>query len=196
MSTFKLAIVGGIGSGKSVVSQLMSLFGVPVYDCDAYAKQLMDTDLALRAALIEATGPEVYTAEGHLNRKFLASYMFGYPERVARVNSIVHPVVKAHFASWAQHVASPIVAVETAILFESGMDAEVDAILVVHAPEALRLQRAMSRDGVGEDAVRKRMASQMNADELLSHATYIVYNDDSMPLIPQVDSLLQQIREL
>ena len=196
MSAFKVAIVGGIGSGKSVVSQLMSLCGVPVYDCDAHAKQLMDVDPALRAALIEAVGAEVYTAEGRLNRKFLASYMFGYPERVARVNSIVHPVVKAHFAAWAQHLTAPVVAVETANLFESGMDAEVDAILVVHAPETLRLQRAMTRDGVGEETVRKRMASQMDADELLSHATYIIYNDDSTPLIPQVDSLLQRIRGL
>ena len=98
-SPYKVAIVGGIGSGKSVVSRLFRLMGVPVYDCDTEAKLLMNADPSIRQALKAAIGEQVYVADGRLDRAFLASYMFGHPERVALVNGIVHPAVRAHFSA-------------------------------------------------------------------------------------------------
>lgn len=192
---YKLAIVGGIGSGKSVVSRLFRLLGIPVYDCDAEAKRLMNSDAQLRMALTDAIGDAVYDAEGRVDRRYLASYMFGHAERVARVNGIVHPAVRADFKAWAQRMAAPVVAVETAILFESGMDADVDAILLVYAPEALRVQRAVLRDGSDEDSVRKRMESQRKDEELFPTSTYIIYNDGEKSLIAQVRAVLEEIDE-
>ena len=190
---YKIAIVGGIGSGKSIVSRLFRIMGVPVYNCDTEAKRLMNSDVVLRKALVEAIGTQVYGADGNVDRAFLASYMFGNPGRVALVNSIVHPAVRTHFAAWVAKVGSRIVAVETAILFESGMDADVDAILVVHAPEALRLQRAMKRDGASEQAVRNRMSNQMADDDLFSRASFCVCNDDTVSLIAQVGQIIEAL---
>lgn len=192
-SPYKIAITGGIGSGKSVVSRLFRIMGIPVYDCDARAKHLMNTDRQLREALVDAISEAVYDAHGTLDRSYLASYMFGCPERVAQVNSIVHPAVRADFGKWAIATGAPVVAVETAILYESGMDADVDAVCVVSAPLELRLHRAMLRDGADESAVRRRMESQMDDEELLRRATYIIYNDDKQPLIGQVSQLLRKI---
>lgn len=192
---YKIAIVGGIGSGKSVVSRLFRMMGVPVYDCDSEAKWLMNTDAALRLALTEAIGAKVYGANGCVDRAFLASYVFGHPDRVAQVNSIVHPAVRAHFSAWAAGAGAPIVAVETAILFESGMDADVDGIVMVYASEEQRLQRAMQRDGADEQSVRRRMSSQMAQEELLTRAAYRINNDGTESLIAQVQRVIGEISE-
>ena len=144
---YKIGVTGGIGSGKSVVSRLLRLMGIPVYDCDSEAKRLMCCSSAVRNALIAAVGSEVYRVDGTLDRAFLSAYMFGYPERVAQVNAIVHPAVRADFEEWARLSDKAVVAVESAILFEAGMDADVDAVWLVCAPESLRLQRAVLRDG-------------------------------------------------
>lgn len=194
-SPYRIAIVGGIGSGKSVVSRLFRMMEVPVYDCDSEAKCLMNTDTALRSALTDAIGAQVYGTDGSIDRAFLASYMFGHPERITLVNSIVHPAVRAHFAAWTASVHAQVVAVETAILFESGMDADVDAILVVYAPDEIRLQRAIQRDGADEQAIRRRMESQMSSDQLLARATHIIYNDDTTSLIAQVERIIGQLTE-
>lgn len=193
--SYKIAVIGGIGSGKSVVSRLLRLHDVPVYDCDSEAKRLMDNDVSLRQALIDAIGAQVYGVDGCLDRAFLASYMFGHPERVALVNSIVHPVVRAHFAAWSANVGAAIVAVETAILFESGMDADVDAVVWVYASEELRLQRAMQRDGADEAAIRRRMSNQMSVGELSARATYRIDNDGTASLIAQVQQVIREINE-
>lgn len=194
-SPYKVAIVGGIGSGKSVVSRLFRLMGVPVYDCDTEAKLLINSAPSIRQTLKAAIGEQVYGADGRLDRAFLASYMFGHPERVALVNGIVHPAVRAHFSAWAEGKEDKLVAVETAILFESGMEADVDGILIVHAPEELRLRRAMLRDGSDEQAIRRRMSNQMSADELLARAHYRICNDGTVSLIDQVRHVIEEIGE-
>lgn len=190
-----IGITGGIGCGKSVVSRLLRLMGVPVYDCDSEAKRLMHTSDAIRKALVEAAGSQTYDATGRLDRAYLASYMFGNEERVALVNSIVHPVVRADFKDWARRANNVVVAVESAILFESKMESDVDAVWVVHASEEVRLQRAISRDKASEDAVRNRMRCQMSEQEYVEHADDIIYNDGSRSLIAQVQTLLNKISD-
>lgn len=192
---YKIAIVGGIGSGKSVVSRLLRLLGIPVYECDAEAKRLMNVNESLRLALMNAVGREAYGSDGCLDRRYLANYMFGHADRVALVNSIVHPVVRDDFREWAQRMGDSVVAVETAILFESGLDADVDAILLVYAPEKLRVERAMRRDGADEASVRRRMENQRKDEELMSLSTYTIYNDDTESVIAQVKSVLEDINE-
>ena len=186
-----IGITGGIGCGKSVVSSLLRLMGVPVYDCDSEAKRLMHENVVIREALIAAAGDKVYDSIGNLNRTYLASYMFGNAERVALVNSIVHPVVRADFKEWAKRVEEKIVAVESAILFEAEMEADVDAVWLVYASEAVRLQRAIMRDGACEDAVRSRMRCQMSEQEYMERADVVIHNDERYSLIAQVkESLL------
>ena len=189
-SPYILGVTGGIGSGKSVVSHLLRLMGVPVYDCDREAKRLMCDSASIREALIGVAGAEVYDASGQLNRAYLASFMFGNSERVSLVNGIVHPVVRADFRAWAQQSGKAVVAVESAILFEAGMEADVDAVCLVHAPETIRVQRAILRDGSNEKAVRSRMQSQLSEQEYMERADVIIHNDDAHSLIGQVSSLL------
>lgn len=169
--------------------------GVPVYDCDTEAKRLMNESPSLRAALIEAIGKEVYTSEGYINRTYLASYMFGNPEHVNTVNKIVHPAVRADFDEWTLRTKAPIVAVETAILYESGMDADVDDVLLVYAPFDIRLQRAMQRDSADEQKIRQRINSQTPDAKLLNRATYVITNDGNASLIEQTQRLLHSIRD-
>ena len=194
-SPYIIGLTGGIGSGKSVVSHLLRLMDVPVYDCDSEAKLLMCESAVIREALIEAVGTEAYDAEGRLNRVYLASYMFGNAERVALVNRIVHPVVRADFKEWAKRTGSAIVAVESAILFEAGMQTDVSAVWVVDASEDLRLQRAIKRDASNEKAVRNRMQSQLSAQEYVKRADAVIHNDDRHSLIQQVRRLLDEISD-
>lgn len=193
MQPHKIAIIGGIGSGKSVVSRLFRLMNIPVYDCDSEAKRLTNTSAALRSELTRAIDERVYGADGRIDRAYLASYMFGNAGHVALVNSIVHPAVRADFKQWAANTQAPIVAVETAILFESGMDAEVDSIVLVSAPIETRISRAMQRDHSSEQAIRQRMKSQMSDTELMKRANYLILNDDTASLIVQVKQVIQKI---
>ena len=119
--------------------------------------------------------------------------MFADPERVALVNHIVHPVVRADFKRWAQCKGLAVVAVESAILFEAGMEVDVDVVWVVDAPDAIRLQRAVRRDVSDEESVRRRMQCQLSGEEYLQRANRVVRNDGRNSLIAQVQHLLGEI---
>lgn len=190
---FIIGITGGIGSGKSVVSCLLRLMGIPVYDCDSEAKRLMTENTEIRQALIEAVGAQVYDVTGRLNRTYLASYMFGNACHVAIVNHIVHPVVRADFKQWALQAHRPVVAVESAILFEAGMESDVDSVWLVYASEHVRMQRAMQRDAATEEAIRSRMQRQQADSVYMTRADKVVYNDGAQSLIVQVGRLLHSI---
>ena len=193
MQPHKIAIIGGIGSGKSVVSRLFRLMDIPVYDCDSEAKRLMNTSATLRSELTKAIDERVYQADGVIDRAYLASFMFGNAQHIALVNSIVHPAVRADFKQWAANTQASIVAVETAILFESGLDADVDSIVLVSAPIETRISRAILRDHSNEQAIRQRMKSQMSDTELVTRANHIILNDDTTSLIVQVEQVIQKI---
>ena len=190
-----IGVTGGIGCGKSVVSRLLRLMGVPVYDCDSEAKRLMHENNTIRKSLTEVAGDGVYDTAGRLDRAYLASYMFGDTGRVALVNSIVHPVVRADFREWARRAGCAIVAVESAILFEAGMEADVDAVWLVHAPEGVRLQRAINRDKSSEESVHSRMRCQMSGEEYMERADVVIYNEGGRSLIVQVRARLDEISD-
>ena len=186
IAPYAIGVTGGIGSGKSVVSQLLRLMDVPVYDCDSEAKRLMHQSAEIRAALIQAVGESVYRTDGQLDKVILAAYMFGNAAHVGQINRIVHPVVRADFRRWAKQSGRAVVAVESAILFEAGMDADIDSVWLVYAPMDVRLQRAVQRDSSNEEAIRKRMQSQFSDAEFLERADRVIYNDGSCSLIMQV----------
>ena len=163
--TVKIGITGGIGSGKSVVSRLLEVMGIPVYISDGETKQLMMTDSCIRSELTALLGEEVYVG-GVLNKSLLASYLFGSPEHAGQINGIVHPRVKEDFRQWVcQRAACRMAGIESAILIEAGFADEVDVVVMVYAPEEIRVQRAMKRDASSRELIEKRIRSQMSDEE-------------------------------
>lgn len=172
---YKVGITGGIGSGKSTVCRLFEQNGIAVYDSDARAKALMAEDATLREQLVEAFGAECYNEQG-LNRAYLAGRVFGDEAELQRLNGIVHPAVKEDFRRWADAQRGAYVVLESAILFESGFDTEVNTTLAVMAPMEERLRRTVERDGVDREAVRRRMEHQLSDDELHARAARTIVN--------------------
>lgn len=189
-----IGITGGIGSGKSYISNLLrQKLDIPVYDCDAEAKRLTATDAEIRGKLIQLVGPEVFDGQ-ELVRKRLADYLFADPEHASKVNAIIHPAVLEDFKRWADRQQKPVVALESAILFESGFNEYVDYVLFVDAPEEIRLKRAMQRDTAPEEKIRARM--QMQHPELhRKQADVIIDNShaDDTNLQARLTEIIQRI---
>lgn len=191
--SIKIGITGGIGSGKSVVSRLLGLMGIPVYISDVETKLLMVSDSVIRQELVALLGEEVY-ADGVLNKPLLASYLFGNPEHARQINGIVHPRVKDDFRQWTQcRCSSSIVGIESAILIEAGFAGEVDVIVMVYAPEEVRISRAIRRDASSREQIEKRIRSQMSDEEKRGKADYVIVNDGETPLIPQVMHIIDSL---
>ena len=171
----KVAICGGIGSGKSTVCRMFAERGAAIYDSDSRAKALMNDSAELREALIAVFGAECYE-DGVLNRPYLASKVFGSEEQLSKLNSIVHPAVKADFLAWAEAQEGDFCILETAILFESGFDALVDVTVAVLAPQPLRVMRAMERDGATKEQIETRIKAQMSDDELMRRCDFAIVN--------------------
>ena len=194
MKAIKIGITGGIGSGKSVISRLLRMMDVPIYDSDTEAKRLMQTDAGIRAELTALIKGELYT--GHtLNKALLASYMFEDAQRVAQVNAIVHPRVKSDFRQWTNNIESsaPIVGIESAILLEAGFREEVDVVVLVYAPEDIRIRRAIHRDAASSESIIKRIRNQMSDEAKREQADYVIVNDGKTPLIPQVLTMISSL---
>ena len=188
----KIGVTGGIGSGKSFLSSMLKERGIPVFDSDTEAKKLMLTDVFIISSLKSLLGEDVYTG-GKLNKPLLASYIFSSADNAAKINSIVHPRVKKAFLSWADERFSGgdrVVAIESAILFESGFSDVVDKIVTVVAPIDVRVSRVMSRDSTTRDKVMERINSQMGDDEKISKSDFIIENDGCKPLNEQIDVML------
>lgn len=171
----KVAICGGIGSGKSTICQMFKERGVAVYDSDVRAKALMNESESLREALVAEFGEECY-ANGELNRAVLASKVFGSAERLAKLNAIVHPAVKEDYLRWHEEQEGDYTILESAILFESGFDALVDKSVAVLAPMPLRVMRAMERDGATKEQIEARIKAQMSDDELVARTDFAIVN--------------------
>lgn len=172
---YKVGITGGIGSGKSTVCGLLSAYGVAVYDSDTKAKALMEQSVTLRESLCAAFGEECYNEDG-LNRQYLASKVFGDEQSLIKLNSIVHPAVRADFRSWAEQQSGEYVVLESAILFEAAFETEVDTTLAVLAPVEERVRRAMGRDGADREAILSRIQHQMSDEELHAKADRCLVN--------------------
>ena len=190
----RLGVTGGIGSGKSTVCELLARRGVPVYDSDSRAKMLMNSELQqpIRALF----GEQAYTESGH-NRAYIASRAFGNPELLARLNAIVHPAVAEDFERWAESFEgqTPFVALESAILYESGFDSRVDAVLCVDASLELRIERTIKRDGSSREEVEKRVARQQT-DTARQKADFVIVTDGTRALNDLVDELFENLDKL
>lgn len=190
----KLGITGGIGSGKSIVAKLFEQNGVPVYNADNEARALNDNSPIIREKLINQFGPDIYI-DNVLDRNKFADIIFNDAEKLKIANSIIHPEVLKHFNEWceAQQSEHSIVAMEAAILFESGYHKYLDVTVTVYAPLRSRISRVKSRDNVTEEDVRRRMQHQMPDKEKISLSDYVIMNDYKHSLIDQVRRLIKEI---
>jgi dephospho-CoA kinase len=188
----KIGITGGIGSGKSVVSSLLNVYNIPVYLADMEGKRLSDESPDIRKKLTDMFGMEIYV-EDRLDRPKIASFIFGNEKLMEKVNKIIHPVVNKDFKHWVKEQETKLCALESAILFESGFDSDMDIVLMVYAPVELRLTRVMERDNLSEAEVMKRMNRQMSDVLKREKSDYVIVNDDIQPLIPQIEAFIKII---
>ena len=189
---YKVAITGGIGSGKSKVVELLAQRGVAAYDSDSRAKALMASSPELREQIIECFGPAAYDGKA-LNRRYLAERVFNDKEALTKLNAIVHPAVMADFERWAEGEEGNYVVRESAILFEAGLEGSFDATVSVMAPEELRLERAMKRDGATEEQIRERMRNQLSDEERCDRSTFAIVNIELDDLEDDVEQLHRRL---
>lgn len=189
---YKVAITGGIGSGKSKVVELLAQRGVAAYDSDSRAKALMASSSELREQIIECFGSEAYDGE-EVNRRYLAERVFNDKEALTKLNAIVHPAVMADFERWAEGEEGNYVVMESAILFEAGLEGSFDATVSVMAPEELRLERAMKRDGATEEQIRERMRNQLSDEERCDRSTFAIVNIELDDLEDDVEQLHRRL---
>ena len=186
-----IAIVGGIGSGKSVVSRIVGIMGYEVYDCDSRAKRLMDSSHDIKERIRCEIHAECISG-GEIDRKRLAEIVFSDEEALQRLNAIVHTAVREDLKNWVgERSKDAVLFVETAILYQSGLDRLVDAVWEVDAPLDLRIERVMARNSVSREEVLARIASQDSFVPASVHpsVTHII-NDNDQPILPQIERLV------
>ena len=201
-----IAITGGIGCGKSVVSQVLRIMGYEVYDCDSRAKWVMTHDDLLRQQLIQLFGEATYLPDGSLNKPHLSAAIFGDNEALAKMNACVHPAVdrdlRKQYEAYKRIINYELQITdyrpfffESAILFESGFDklSIPDEVWAVSAPLELRISRAMQRDHASREQILNRISSQMAQEEKEIRANHVIWNDPEHSILEQVNYLLSHL---
>jgi len=190
-----IGITGGIGSGKSTLSNLLRAEGYSVYDTDLEARRLQNEHSAMVKKMTDLFGKDIYTEKG-LNRSALGKIVFAKPELLIKLNAIVHPLVMEDFKNWVQNrYPKKILFVESAILYESGFNKLVDKVILITASESTRINRVMKRDGVTSEHVRARMSNQIPEEEKLSRADYVIHSDDNHPLVDKMRKIIEELKQ-
>jgi dephospho-CoA kinase len=189
----KIGITGNIGSGKTTVSKIFEVLGIPVFYADDEAKKVMINDAILIAELKQSFGAQSYFEDGSLNRKHIAGIVFNNEAELKKLNAIVHPAVFRAFDNWVLRFKNaPYVLKEAALLFESSSYKMCDKSIMVTAPLELRMERVMLRDGFSRDEILNREARQFSEEQKLRLADYVIKNDNTELVIPQVLALHEQ----
>lgn len=188
LTMLKIGLTGGIGSGKTTVANIFKVFDIPVLDADTVAKELMEKDITVVTAIRKVFGNEVYL-HGKLNRAYLAGIVFKDENKLHALNAIVHPATIAFSQQWMAQQQSAYVIKEAALFFESGSDKEMDYMVGLTAPLELRIARVMKRDNTTRSAVLARMNQQMDENEKLKRCQFVLQNDETQLLLPQIIKL-------
>lgn len=191
----KIGLTGGIGSGKSTVAKVFEVLGIPVYYADDAGKRLMNEDEELKQKIKTAFSDAAYN-NGILNRKYLADIVFKSPQKLALLNSMVHPATIADADRWMQQQTTAYSIKEAAIIFESGAQEYLDYVIGVYAPAPLRILRTMQRDNISREEVIARMNKQIDETIKMRLCDFVIKNDEQELLIPQVIALHQQLLSL
>lgn len=191
----KVGITGGIGAGKSIVSRVFQLLGIPKYDADSRAKWLMNNDTSLKANITELFGAQAYE-DNQLNRKYLAAQAFENKSTLDELNKLVHPAVANDFEQWYSiQDHSPYILKEAALLFETGSNASLDKVIAVTAPEDLRIERVIKRDQRTEQQVKSIIQNQMDEKQKTELSDFVVINDDQHLITSQVLAIHKTLLE-
>ena len=185
----KTGITGGIGSGKSYVCKRLQARGIEVYDCDTAAKRLIRTSPDIHQQLTQLIGPDTYDTDGRLNKAAVAQFLLRSEENAHAIDAIVHPAVFRDFEE------SGMQWMESAIMYESGIYQLVDRVIVVTAPQEIRIQRVMQRDGISREKVLEWMQRQWSQEEVRQRADYEIVNDGIADIDEQIDNILHRIKE-
>lgn len=191
----KIGLTGGIGSGKSTVAKIFELLNVPVYYADAASKRLYKTDKELIRKMKAHFGDDLYN-EDELNRSKLAALVFTDPQKLALLNSLVHPPTIKDAQDWMRSQTAPYVIKEAALLFESGSVADLDYVIGVYAPQHLRIKRVMDRDKTTREEVLSRMSRQINEEMKMKLCDFVVLNYEQELVLPQVLNLHKDLLNL
>ena len=188
-----IGVTGGIGSGKSYICRIISSLGFPVYNCDAEAKKLMNTNKHIINSLKQLIGENSYDSEGNLNKSIIAQFLFANEENAHKINSVVHPVVKEDFRSWASAQNADLIFMESAILFESGFNDVVDNVITITAPPETRIERTIRRDNTTREQVIARMNQQMQDEERVRLSDYIICNNTNDNVEQQIKTIIETL---
>ena len=190
-----IGITGGIGSGKSTVCKIFRLLGIPIFEADIVAKELVNSNSEIKTELIRLFGNDIYTPNEGVDRIKLANIIFNDNIQLAKINKLVHPVVRNEYEKWVEEQNTEYVIHEAAILFESGFYKMMDFTILVSAPENQRIERVIKRDITLENQVKERMAKQWSDEQKRVLATVEIKNADSDLIIPQIVKIDNQIKE-
>jgi len=189
----KVGITGNIGSGKTTISKVFEILGVPVFYADDAAKKVMVEDPILIDALKKEFGSESFFDDGSLNRKHIAGIVFNNEAELAKLNAIVHPAVFRAFDNWVAGIKNaPYVMKEAALLFESSSYKMCDKTIMITAPLKLRINRVTQRDNLTRVEIENRNARQFSEENKVQLADFTIRNDDTELIIPQVIELHKQ----
>lgn len=189
----RIGITGGMGAGKSVISEMMRCLGIPVYDADIASKKILNSNTKVKTQLIELLGEEIFS-NGQLNRPLMAQLIFNNNELLLKTNAIIHPAVFEDFIAWSETQNKEVVACETAILFESGMVSYFDSILMVSAPLEIRIERCIKRNNFTREQVLERIAKQMDESKKIELSDFVIDNDNRKALYPQLKNFLNNLK--
>lgn len=192
----KIGITGGIGAGKSLVCHIFEILGIPNYPADQRAKWLQKNNIPLKNEIIALLGPDAYLTDGELNRQYISKIVFNNAEKLSLLNELVHPAVAKDFDEWCKmQTSKPFILKEAALLFETGSYKALDANILVHANEEIRMARVLNRDPHRtKEEIQKIMQQQMAEEEKISLANHIILNNESSPLIKQCVELFNLLK--
>ena len=191
----KVGLTGGIGSGKTTVAKIFEILGIPVYYADDASKRLYTTDSDLRDAIKKHFGEELYKGN-EINKKLLAEIVFRDKNKLALLNSLVHPRTIRDANDWMERQSTPYLIKEAALIFETGSDQYLDFVIGVRAPEGLRIDRAIQRDNLSRQEVLLRFEKQMNEKKKLERCNFLITNDENHLVLPQVLQLHEKLIEM
>ncbi len=190
----KVGLTGGIGSGKTVVANIFKVLGIPVFDADAAAKEIMEKDESLIKQIKNEFGDASYDGE-KLNRKYLADKVFNDSYQLDKLNAIVHPAAIQAGIDWAEKQTSPYIIKEAALMFEAGSAFNLQYVIGVTAPKSLRIKRVMERSGLTRDEVLSRMNRQISDVIKMRLCDFVIVNDEQQMILPQVLKIHEQLLE-
>lgn len=189
----KIGLTGGLGSGKTFISKIFVTLGIPIFYADDISKNIISSDPSASQEIRLAFGEGVFDASGMLNRRALANLVFNDPFQLQRLNAILHPKVFKAFENWSSAQVAPYIIKEAAILFESGSYKGLDHVITVSSPMELRLRRVQERDNCSKEEFMARVSKQLNEEERIQRADFVIYNDEDRMLIPQVYALHEKL---